>query len=183
MEVAGVSSVEALEVSAIGLEDVSEGQRQEMAELVSRILGEEDQALLCTSWARHYIDVESARPVKQRYNPVFKKLEEDVHRQVIEMLEYRVIEPSTSAWSSPVVIIRKSNDKYRFCTDFRKLNAVSKADAYLLPYMDAILCKLKSAKYKLGVPSNSANVGIEGTDGIHSARTGPVSPEMAQARA
>ena len=40
LEVAGVSSVEVLEVSAIGLEDVSEGQRQEMAELVGRILGE-----------------------------------------------------------------------------------------------------------------------------------------------
>ena len=44
-------------------------------------------------------------------------------------------------------MIRKSNDKYRFCIDFRKLNAVSRADVYPLPYMDAILCKLKSAKY------------------------------------
>ena len=45
LEVAGVSSVGALEVSAIGLKDVSEGQRQEIAELVGRILGEEDQTL------------------------------------------------------------------------------------------------------------------------------------------
>ena len=70
-----------------------------------------------------------------------------MHRQVIEMLESGVIEPSTCAWSSPVVMIRNSNDKYRFCIDFRKLNAVSKADAYPLPYMDAILRKVKSAKY------------------------------------
>ena len=124
LEVAAVSSVEALEVSAIGLEDVSEGQRQEMAEFVGRILSEEDQALGCTTWARHHIDVGSARPVKQRYYPVSKKIEEDMHRQVIEMLESGVIEPSTSAWLSPVVMIRKSNDKYRFCLDFRKLNAV-----------------------------------------------------------
>ena len=48
LEVAGVSSVGALEISAIGLEDVSEGQRQKMTELVGRILGEEDQALGCT---------------------------------------------------------------------------------------------------------------------------------------
>ena len=45
LKIAGVSSVEALEVSAIGLEDVSEGQRQEMAELDGRILGEKDEAL------------------------------------------------------------------------------------------------------------------------------------------
>ena len=101
----------------------------------------------CTTWARHHIEVGTARPVKQRYYPVSKKLEEDMHCQVIEMLESGVIEPSTSAWTSPVVMIRKSNDKYRFCIDFRKLNAVSKADAYPLSYMNAILRKLKSAKY------------------------------------
>ena len=70
-----------------------------------------------------------------------------MHRQVIKMFESEVIEPSTSAWSSPVVMIRKSNDKYRFCIDFPKLNAVSKADAYPLPYIKVILRKLKSAKY------------------------------------
>ena len=69
LEVAGVSSVEVLEVSAISLEDVSEEQRQEMAELVGRILAEEDQTLGCTTWARHHIDVGTARPVKQRYYP------------------------------------------------------------------------------------------------------------------
>ena len=65
LEAAGVSFIEALEVSAIGLEDVSEGQRQEMAELVGRILGEEDQVLGCTMWAKHHIEVGTARPVKQ----------------------------------------------------------------------------------------------------------------------
>ena len=70
-----------------------------------------------------------------------------MHRQVVEMLDSGVIEPSVSAWSSSVVIARKGVDKYRFCIDFRKLNAVSKADAYLLPYMDAILRKLRGARY------------------------------------
>ena len=70
-----------------------------------------------------------------------------MHRQVQEMLESGVIEQSTSAWSSPVVMVRKGADKYRFCIDFRKLNAVSRADAYALPYMDAILRKLRSAKF------------------------------------
>ena len=45
LEVAAVSSVEALKMSAIGLEDVTEGQRREMEEIVSRILGESNSAL------------------------------------------------------------------------------------------------------------------------------------------
>jgi len=34
----------------------------------------------------------------------------------------RVIEPSTSAWSSPVVIVYKKDGKPHFCIDFRKVN-------------------------------------------------------------
>ena len=64
LEVAAVSSVEALEMSAIGLEDVTEGQRREMEEIVSRILGESDSALGFTSWIKHHIDVGSAHPIK-----------------------------------------------------------------------------------------------------------------------
>jgi len=36
-------------------------------------------------------------------------------------------------------MIRKPNKTYRFCLDFKKLNSVSKKDAYLLLYMNAIL--------------------------------------------
>ena len=139
LEVAGVETTEPLQVASIGLGDVTEGQRAQMLELVTQILGKEDPPLGCTSWMAHRIDVGGARPVKQRYYPVSKKLEEEMHRQVHEMLENGVIEPPNSAWSSPVVMIRKSNEKYRFCIDFRKLNAVSSADAYPLPYMNAIL--------------------------------------------
>ena len=48
---------------------------------------------------------------------------------------------------APSLMIRKSNEKYWFCIDFRKLNAVSITDAYPLTYMDAILRKLKNARY------------------------------------
>lgn len=63
------------------------------------------------------------------------------------MLEAGIIEPSNSEWSTPIVMIKKSNGTYRFCLDFRKLNGVSKKDAYPLPYMNAILDKLRSARY------------------------------------
>ena len=64
-----------------------------------------------------------------------------------KMLDEGIIQRSTSEWSSPVVMVRKSNGTYRFCVDYRKLNAVSKASAYPLPYMEIILRKLQRARY------------------------------------
>ena len=58
-----------------------------MAELVGPFLGEKDEALGCTKWARYHIEVGTACPIKQRYYPVSKRLEEDMHRQIYEMLE------------------------------------------------------------------------------------------------
>lgn len=43
--------------------------------------------------------------------------------------------------------MRKKDGKYRFCIDFRKVNAVTKKDAYPLPYINAMLDKLREAKY------------------------------------
>ena len=87
LEVVAVSFVEAFGIAAIGLVDVTGVQSREMAEIVARILGDSDSALGCTSWITHHIDVGSARPIKLRYYPVSKKLEEEMHREVVEMLD------------------------------------------------------------------------------------------------
>jgi len=36
-----------------------------------------------------------------------------------------VIEPSTSAWSLPEIIVRKKDGKPRFCIDFRMVNEMT----------------------------------------------------------
>jgi len=66
--------------------------------------------------------------------------------QINKMLKLKVIEPSHSAWASPVVIVRKKNGKARFCVDYRRLNNITKKDAYPLPRMEDFLDSLGDAK-------------------------------------
>jgi hypothetical protein len=71
--------------------------------------------------------------------PAERKIESD---QVDDMLRAGVIEPSSSPWSSPVVLVRKKDGSIRFCIDYRRLNKVTVRDMYPLPRLDHTLDSL-----------------------------------------
>ena len=58
-----------------------------------------------------------------------------------------MIEPASGAWSSHVVLVKKKDQSWRFCVDYRKLNAVTLQDAYPLPRIDASLDALAGSRY------------------------------------
>ena len=62
-----------------------------------------------------------------------------VQDELDAMLDMGVIEESHSDWSSPVALVPKSDGFVRFCVDYRKVNAVSKFDAYPMPRVDEVL--------------------------------------------
>lgn len=95
-------------------------------------------------------------PLKQRYYPVSPALQRQIDLELDQMLEAGVIEPSKSAWSSPILLVKKKDNTYRFCVDFRRLNKVSVRDAYPLPYVSDTLDKLREAKYLSSLDIKSA---------------------------
>ncbi|XP_066939693.1 uncharacterized protein [Macrobrachium rosenbergii] len=100
-----------------------------------------------TSVLEHDVDVGNATPVKQspyRLNP-FKN--EVVAKEVDYMLKHDLIEPSQSPWSSPVVLVKKSDGDFRLCFDYRKLNELSKSDCYPLPRIEDCIDRMGKAKY------------------------------------
>ncbi|KAG5863528.1 hypothetical protein JTB14_028969 [Gonioctena quinquepunctata] len=58
-----------------------------------------------------------------------------------------VVEPSHIPWNSPVLLVKKSSGKYRFCFDGRKLNDITKHDSYPFPRIDRILNQLRDAQF------------------------------------
>ena len=76
----------------------------------------------------HDVDVGDAVPVKQypyRMNTLKK---EYLQKEIEYLLENDFIEPSSSSWSSPCVLVPKPDKTFRMCTDYWKLNAVTKSD-------------------------------------------------------
>ena len=64
-----------------------------------------------------------------------------------EMLLAGVVEPSQSPWSSPVCLVKRKDGACRFCVDYRRLNAVTKRDSFLVPNIQDALDSLKGARY------------------------------------
>ena len=58
-----------------------------------------------------------------------------------------VIIPSSSPWSSPVVLVRKRDGTLRFCVDYRVLNSVTKPNVFPLPRINDLLDQLGKSKY------------------------------------
>ena len=100
-----------------------------------------------TNVTRHHIVTGDNHPLRQRpYRQPFS-LRQEAEHQVQSMLENDIIKPSSSPWSSPVLLVPKKDGSFRFCIDFHRLNDVTVKDAYPIPPVDDTLAALGGAQF------------------------------------
>ncbi len=100
-----------------------------------------------TDLVKHTIRTGEVNPVRQRAYRTSPHIRAEIERQVQQLLSHDVIEESCSPWASPVVLVKKKDGSYRFCIDFRKLNAVTVKDSYPLPRASEALDSLAGASW------------------------------------
>uniref|UniRef100_A0AC34FI21 RNA-directed DNA polymerase n=1 Tax=Panagrolaimus sp. ES5 TaxID=591445 RepID=A0AC34FI21_9BILA len=99
-----------------------------------------------TSVCEHTIDTGDARPIKQPARPVPLPMKHEIKSLIDSLRNQKAIEESSSEWNSPLVLVRKKDGTVRICVDYRRLNDVTRKDAYPLPNQDALLMSLKGKK-------------------------------------
>lgn len=126
-------------------------QRQAIASVLraySDVFSSGDQDVGLTNLAKHSIPVvPGTRPIRHAPRRLGVEKEIEVEKQIQKLQHQGQIEPASGAWSSPVVLVKKKDGSWRFCVDYRRLNAVTQYDAYPLPRIDESLDALSGSQY------------------------------------
>lgn len=129
------------------LSHLEESQRQDLQKLLEKYSDLFPDVPSRTNQIYHDVDVGDAAPVKQHPYRLNPRKQQYLKEEVKYLLENDFIEPSSSSWSSPCILVPKPDGSYRMCTDYRKVNSVTKTDTFPIPRMDDCIDKLGKAKY------------------------------------
>ncbi len=111
-------------------------QWQDVVELLDKFSSILGDAPTLTNVLQHDIVVSNAQPIKQhpyRVNTVKRSI---MKQETQYLLEKGLAKPSISPWSSPCLLVQKSDGTKRFCTDYRRVNAVTIPDCFPMPRME-----------------------------------------------
>ena len=100
-----------------------------------------------TDLATMSIDTGETILIKQPVRRIPFAVRREVAQQLKQIQNLGVIQPSSSPWASPIVLVHKKDGPLRVCVDYRHLNNVTKPDTFPLPRIDDLLDELGSEKF------------------------------------
>lgn len=130
--------------------ELKEAECCRLAELLSAyrdVFSTGPQDLGRTGLVKHDIQTLPGPPVKQHPRRMAFEKQVDADSQIQASLESGLASPSQSSWASPIVMVRKKDQTFRMCVDYRALNERTVKDAYPLPRIQDTLDTLSTAKW------------------------------------
>ncbi|GFO22341.1 reverse transcriptase [Plakobranchus ocellatus] len=100
-----------------------------------------------TTTVEHNIILTNSEPVRVRPYPLPFASQAYVREEITKLLDMGVIEPSSSAYCSPIVLVKKKDNTLRLCIDFRKINAVTQFDANNIPLPEDLFTQLSQSTF------------------------------------
>ncbi|PAV73798.1 hypothetical protein WR25_20102 [Diploscapter pachys] len=133
-------------------EQLTPSQKRKLKDVIRRNLdafyNKDGEIGLFKGEVEHIIEIrrDLPRPKPKIYRTPLGK-QQEIEKQVEELLRQGVIEPSNSSFSSPIVLVKKKDNSIRFTTDFRALNNVTRKEIYLIPSIKEIIDTAGGKKY------------------------------------
>ena len=93
------------------------------------------------------IDTGNHAPINEKMRPTNPAQRKALKAELEELSRHKIIKPSFGPWSSHVVMVSKPGGGIRMVLDFRKINKITKYEAYPLPLLTDVLSSLEGNKY------------------------------------
>ena len=129
---------------------LSETEQEAVARLLIKyqdVFSKDDFDIGRTKLVKHSIYTGTSAPIKQRPRRAPGMNRSEINKQVKDLLERNLIEPPSSPWASPVVLVAKKDGSKRLCIDYRKLNDLTRKDSYPVSDIEDSLNALAGAKW------------------------------------
>ena len=135
---------------AFPLENLSDSQRDQVYQCIERHV----QAFSWSDWDLghcslnlHRIHLKDDKPFRERYRRIPPAMVNEVREHLQNMMDAKVIQPSSSPYASPALFVRKPDQSLRFVIDYRRLNSLTIRDSHYLPRIDDTFDRLAGSSW------------------------------------
>ena len=136
-----------LRMAATGMPDQERGKLRELVREYRDVFALTNSELGITDIVHHRIETGDSKPIKLPPHRISPAKIPVIQKELQEMLNQGVVQPSNSPYSAPIVLVKKKDGSTRFCVDYRKLNDVTIKDAFRIPKIDQTFDALRGAKF------------------------------------
>ena len=131
----------------IPLDHLSTQQQDDVLTILQNYSGVLRDVPSRTTAIEHDIQLTEPKFIKSppyRVNPMKRQI---LRQEVEKLLNMGIIQPSSSPYASPCILVPKPDGSHRLVVDYRKINEITVPDAYPMPRIDELLDSVSSSAY------------------------------------